>query len=1143
MAQLKVMEEQLVGCIKSVILNVLHHHIPLLATVRQRLREHGTFTADRNDCGAPKRRRTPELEEAVLHHVEQSLSASTRTIARAMDVGPSIVWEGEDMLRDGIDTGPLLKDSLCTYPPVHLFSSIPSLIVYHRVREHGLQSREFSRLYTRKPECSGHSSSFVSVGLVDWYPALLVLLAGTLTSIFLLLLEMVVHKKLCCASRVSLLEPPRRLGLLPDHSHRRVLSSSVRRRRAYEKYGTHGETEAAKLSVGRTAVGCRSRRMETAVWTVLVLCLVSVGECLDTDLLLFLRDMLGGTMVVVSCWPTRGNPTWSWSAYCGKQSRGVARSDAASPTSGQSMELMKALSQSGIMTSVQDCTGHISVPVPYQPATFLLDLQSEDAARLMRLADEMALFSSPNRWLMIMALDVITISNGTEPEVPDTSPPEDYGPLKELLSLLSSMKVFIDSQVTVVRRLEDGSFSLTEVYRMGLGQKAVVRTTGLWQRQSGLRTTEFSLPARRTNLHKTLLKTAIVVRVIVPSHLFGNINCRGIRVSQMDWLAQSPYLNPIERLWDGIERRLSDRSKRLTSLITFATILQEEWSVIPPETIQPMVDRLSHKVTNNDTLEHLTDLHNKHIDTITKLNYILLLHVIDIMNASVEFTIVDTWGYPTNGSWSGMVGYLQRKEADIGATALFFTANRLPVIDYIAMTTPTRSKFVFRQPPLSFVTNVFTLPFSQGVWLSSAGLVSVCAVALYCALNREAEQSPSRTGVAWSDVVLLSLGAICQQVVPDERVEETGYPRENPPTNGIVRHDSHMRPGRGLNPDRLGGRRAGSQIQSSGPSGRIVTLFLFVAVLFLYTSYSGCIVALLQSSTDSIRTLEDLLNSRLEVGAHDIVYNRYYFETATDPVRKGLYRKVMSSGSKKPNFLELEEGVEKVRRGLFAFHVEESSGYKVVLDTYTEEEKCGLQGIGGYIQVPDPWVAVRKDTPYKELMKRGALAGAAVAQWLGRSPPTTAIRARSPADSLPDPGTWQSCWTMPLVSGYFRSPALAFQCCSILGPHFMYYRVQEHGLQNRELARLYTRKPECSGHSSSFVSVGLVDWYPALLVLLAGTLTSIFLLLLEMVVHKKLCCATRVSLLEPPRKLGLLPDHSHRRVLSSSVRSTTEVIN
>ncbi|KAJ8895350.1 hypothetical protein PR048_000682 [Dryococelus australis] len=45
----------------------------------------------------------------------------------------------------------------------------------------------------------------------------------------------------------------------------------------------------------------------------------------------------------------------------------------------------------------------------------------------------------------------------------------------------------------------------------------------------------------------------------------------------------------------------------------------------------------------------------------------------------------------------------------------------------------------------------------------------------------------------------------------NERAGETGDPRENPPTNGVVRHDFDAKirwPGRGLNPDRLG-RRAG----------------------------------------------------------------------------------------------------------------------------------------------------------------------------------------------------------------------------------------------------------------------------------------------------------------------------------------------
>ena len=60
--------------------------------------------------------------------------------------------------------------------------------------------------------------------------------------------------------------------------------------------------------------------------------------------------------------------------------------------------------------------------------------------------------------------------------------------------------------------------------------------------------------------------------------------------------------------------------------------------------------------------------------------------------------------------------------------------------------------------------------------------------------------------------------------------------------------------------------------------GRIITISLFLIVIFLYTSYSACIVALLQSSTTSIRTLYDLLHSGLTLGAYDIVYNRHFFK-------------------------------------------------------------------------------------------------------------------------------------------------------------------------------------------------------------------------------------------------------------------------
>lgn len=53
---------------------------------------------------------------------------------------------------------------------------------------------------------------------------------------------------------------------------------------------------------------------------------------------------------------------------------------------------------------------------------------------------------------------------------------------------------------------------------------------------------------------------------------------------------------------------------------------------------------------------------------------------------------------------------------------------------------------------------------------------------------------------------------------------------------------------------------------------------LLIAALSLYASYTANIVALLQSTSSSINTLKELINSGLKFGIYDIVYNRYYFK-------------------------------------------------------------------------------------------------------------------------------------------------------------------------------------------------------------------------------------------------------------------------
>lgn len=61
---------------------------------------------------------------------------------------------------------------------------------------------------------------------------------------------------------------------------------------------------------------------------------------------------------------------------------------------------------------------------------------------------------------------------------------------------------------------------------------------------------------------------------------------------------------------------------------------------------------------------------------------------------------------------------------------MFFTSERISIVDYIASPTPTRSKFVFQQPKLSYENNLFLLSFRWTVWYSTVGLVFLMFLAL-----------------------------------------------------------------------------------------------------------------------------------------------------------------------------------------------------------------------------------------------------------------------------------------------------------------------------------------------------------------------------------------------------------------------------
>jgi transposase len=67
-------------------------------------------------------------------------------------------------------------------------------------------------------------------------------------------------------------------------------------------------------------------------------------------------------------------------------------------------------------------------------------------------------------------------------------------------------------------------------------------------------------------------------------------------VQELAWPAQSPDLNPIEHLWDELERRLRARPQRPKNTTELFTMLQEEWRGIPEATYRNLVESLPRRV-------------------------------------------------------------------------------------------------------------------------------------------------------------------------------------------------------------------------------------------------------------------------------------------------------------------------------------------------------------------------------------------------------------------------------------------------------------------------------------------------------------------------------------------------------------------
>ncbi|CAH0401150.1 unnamed protein product [Chilo suppressalis] len=526
--------------------------------------------------------------------------------------------------------------------------------------------------------------------------------------------------------------------------------------------------------------------------------------------------------------------------------------------------LAKQLSQTGIRIS--DSLEQNKNEFYLQHLVVMVDLACPGVDHFLEKANKDGYFKSPYRWLMF---NLRNDYNGT--------------------NILEAIDMLVDSDVVAVNEVEDNTFEFIEVYRVAKNSDLIYTTRSMW------------FPTNK-DLNNSL------------SEVTGTDNIKPY-ASTYQKKTTFGLMSDLNNDNTAVQARGFLKDYRLSK------VLSSKRHNLRRHTLT-MVNVIT---DSNETRKHLDDRLYLHQDSITKMSYTAVKICFEMLNASEKLIFTHTWGYKDkHGNWQGIVDYLDKKEADLG-TLTIFTQERMEIIDYIAMVGSTAVKFVFREPPLSYISNIFTQPFSRAVWLAIIVCVLGCSVFLYITSKWEASISMHQFQLngSWADIIILIIGAVLQQ---------------------------------------------GCTLEPRYAAGRTVTLLLFLALTILYAAYSANIVVLLRAPSSSVRTLSDLLNSPLKLGASDFEYNRYFFKKLNEPIRKAIYDKKIAPKGKKPNFYSMKEGVEKIRRGLFAFHMESNPGYRLIQETYQEDEKCDLVEID-YINEIDPWVPGQKKSPYKDLFK------------------------------------------------------------------------------------------------------------------------------------------------------------------------------
>ncbi|KAH8379406.1 hypothetical protein KR009_004698 [Drosophila setifemur] len=346
--------------------------------------------------------------------------------------------------------------------------------------------------------------------------------------------------------------------------------------------------------------------------------------------------------------------------------------------------------------------------------------------------------------------------------------------------------------------------------------------------------------------------------------------------------------------------------------------------------VTAVVNALPLTTSKEKLIAFMANEEHVYLDTYARFGYHARQPLRDMLDCKFEYVIKDRW---TDGNVSGgMSEDLITGVAEMSAVPFIYSFERALFFQPLTRFSVFGEICMFRSPRSASAglgATEFLQPFSGGVWLTFGLLIllSGCLLWVTFIMERRCEWKPSLLTSC-----LLSFGTGCIQ-------------------------------GAWLTPRSMGGRMAFYAL--------MLTSFL------MYNYYTSIVVSKLlgQPVKSSIRTIQQLADSNLEVGVEPAPYTRVYLKTSEKPDVRSLYQNKVAGSKLSPDrlYMTTEDGVKWLKdHAGFVYITSVATAYEFVRKHFLPHQICELNEIPLRDDTRTHTLMV-KMSPYAELIKLSEL--------------------------------------------------------------------------------------------------------------------------------------------------------------------------